>query len=214
MRKSVAALLCILTLSLYGARAYIVNHSYVIDFLPKNSVCEFGERVEMADGYYNNGRMDLSGYYIEIIDTQIVQMESFLAVHEMTKEFLDMVGLSQSNQYLCIVTAVFDYKGTSNPIEKIIDLTSLMLVGPDYYLDYSYEVNWLEGFNPMLQGNSQFTIRNNASIEIELPFPIDTQSLNAVPINYFIKSEPKLLISTYPEEIYLELGEIYLNGVT
>lgn len=205
VKKLLIAALCLIVTVLYGVRVYSVNHSPMLEYMPNKIVNKAGTRVEMAKGYYHIGYADLTGYYLQVESTRLVTTESLLAKYGMTMNDLERLNISPDCQYVYIVTATFDYEGEGDPTKKVVDLSSFKLVGPDYYFDFSTELNLLKGLNPKLDGNYMFAIGSGKPIEVELPFLIKTQSECAVSPEYLAKTKPKLLISTYPDEIYLEL---------
>jgi hypothetical protein len=173
--------------------------------MPNKLFYEPGSRVELPGGFYNIGYADLSGYSVKVIDTRFAVMEDILADNGVTADYLDGISYLENSIYVYIVTAVFEYDGVGDPLNSVIDLSSFKLVGRDYYYDFSTELNELGGINPILGGNYMFSIGSGKAIEIELLFPIDTKSGHSVTLKYLIKTNPKVLISYYPDEIYLEL---------
>jgi hypothetical protein len=166
-----------------------------------------GARVELPGGFYNIGYADLTGYYIRAGGTRLVPMEQLLADNGATADFIDRIGYLKNCQYVYIVTAIFEYEGTGDPLNGVIDLSSFKLVGRDYYFDFNTELNELAGINPVPGGNFMFSIGSGRATEIDLLFPIDTRSGHSVSLEYLIKTDPKVLVSYYPDEIYLELEQ-------
>ena len=90
-------------------------------------------------------------------------------------------------------------------MNNAVDLTSFKLVGDDYYCDFSFEVNSLAGVNPILEGNSMFSIGSGKRIELQMPFLVDSESVNGTSENYLLSHLPKLMVSQYPHEVYVSL---------
>ena len=205
VKKLLTAALCLVAVVLYGVRVYNVNHSPMLASMPNKIVHEAGTRVEMPAGYYNTGYVDLSGYNIQVVGTRLVKAEDILSELGLTKDYYDQIETNKNCQYVYIVTAVFDYDGKGDPTENAIDLSSFKLVGPDYYYNFDTVLNKQDGFNPKLKNNFMFSIGSGKPFEAELPFSIDTESEWAVSPEYLAKTNPKLLISQYPDEVYIEL---------
>lgn len=204
-KKPLIVVSVLLVVVLYGVRVYHVNHSTMLENMPNKIIYEAGTRVEMVAGFYNYGYADLTGYHLQVTGTRLVKTEELLAEYGMSMDYLERMHVTQNFQYTYIVTAVFDYEGDTDPLEKVVDLSYLKVVGLDYYYDFSTEINQLKGVNTKLDGNFMFSIGSGKPIEIELPFLINTESEWSVSPEYLVNSNPKLLISAYPEEIYIEL---------
>lgn len=200
----IITVVCILTI-LYSLRVYSVNHSPNMKYMPTKIVHKVGSRVEMPEGYYFYGYNNLTGYHVAVNDVKIVKTEDILAENEKSSDYLESLYISENFGYVCIISTVFDYDDTGDPTEKYVDLTGFTLVGKDYYFQFSTEINQLKNINTTLDGNHMFSIRSGNPFEVDLVFLIDTESLWAVPIDYLVTSKPMLLLSQYPEEVYLEL---------
>lgn len=57
----------------------------------------------------------------------------------------------------------------------------------------------------MLEGNSMFSIGSGKRIELELPFLVDSESVNGISEKYLLSHTPKLMVSQYPYEVYISL---------
>jgi len=208
LKKLLIISLCLLAAVLYGVRVYNVNHSPILEYMPNKIVNEAGTRVGMPAGYYNTGYVDLSGYNIQVVGTRLAKTEDVLAEIGSSMDFFDQIEANENCQYVYIVTAIFDYDGEGDPTENAVDLSIFKLVGPDYYFNFDTMLNKQDGFNPKLQNNCMFSIGSGKPIEVELPFLIDTESEWSVSPEYLAKTNPKLLISQYPDEVYIELGKL------
>lgn len=207
VKKPLIAALCLLAAVLYGVRVYNVNHSPMLKYMPNKIVHEAGTRVEMPAGFYNIGYTDLTGYNIQVVGTRLVKTEDVLAEIGSSMDYFDQIEANENCQYVYIVTAIFDYDGEGDPTENAVDLSSFKLVGPDYYYNFDTVLNKEDGFNPKLDGNFMFSIGSGKPFKVDLPFFIDTESEWSVSLEYLEKTNPKLLISTYPDEVYIELDK-------
>lgn len=206
-RKYALIISSLILVVLYGVRLYNINHSHVLEYMPNKVIYESGTRVEMPAGYYNNGYADLTGYYLEAIDSRLLKTSDFLSEYGYSMDVLENLYYSQDYQYVFLVTVTFDYEGEGDPTQKVIDLSDFKLVGLDYYFDCSVELNQLNNFNPILNGRHAFAIGSKKQIELTLPFLINTESEWSVSADYLLRSNPKLLISMYPDEVYLSLSK-------
>ena len=100
---------------------------------------------------------------------------------------------------------IFWFDGDNDPLNNAVDLTSFKLVGDDYYCDFSFEVNSLAGVNPILEGNSMFSIGSGKHIELQMPFLVNSESVNGTSEKYLLSHPPKLMVSQYPYEVYVSL---------
>lgn len=205
VKKLLLVALCLLAAVLYCVKVYNVNHSPMLEYMPNKIVHEAGTRVKMPAGFYNIGYSDLSGYNIKVVGTRLIKTEDVLAELGLTLNYFDQIETNENCQYVYIVTAIFDYDGEGDPTENAVDLSSFKLVGPDYYFDFDTVLNKQDGFNPKLDGNFMFSIGSGKPFKVEMPFFIDTESEWSVSPEYLAKTNPKLLISQYPDEVYLEL---------
>ncbi len=207
-RKWIVAALIAALLAAYGYRVYAVNTSEIVKYAsPETIEYKVGEEVELVPGYYNVGYADLSGYHVKVTGARIVKMSDLLAKYGCDDSFYAAADVSRQYQYAYILDAVFWFDGDNDPLKNSIDLSSFELVGSDYYCSFSYEINKLEGFNAILDGNFMFSIGSGKKIELELPFLINSGSVWAVSTDYLLSHPPKLMVSQYPYEVYLSLPD-------
>lgn len=113
--------------------------------------------------------------------------------------------LHHKNQYLLLVHTVFRFNGEDSTEISPINLAEFQVVGPDYTLAAVPELNQLEGFNEVLQGQSLFAITSGKPVEVDIPFFINTGFETGFTLDYISQSNPGLLVTYYPVEkvIYL-----------
>ncbi len=210
-RKWIVAALIAALLAAYGYRVYAVNTSELVKYAsPETIEYKVGEEVELVPGYYNVGYADLSGYHVKVTGARIVKMSELLAKYGCDDSFYDAAGMDavdRQYQYAYILDAVFWFDGDNDPLANAIDLSSFKLVGSDYYCDFSYEIDKIEGFNSILNGNYMFSIGSGKKIELELPFLVNSDSEWAISTDYLLSHPPKLMVSQYPYEVYLSLPD-------
>ena len=88
-----------------------------------------------------------------------------------------------------------------------INLAEFQVVGPDYTLAAVPELNQLEGFNEVLQGQSLFAITSGKPVEVDIPFFINTGFETGITLDYINQSNPGLLVTYYPEEKVISLSD-------
>ena len=208
-RKWIVAAVIVALLVAYGYRVYAVNTSEIVKYAePKTIEYKVGEEVELVPGYYNTGYADLSGYHVKVTGARIVKMSDLLAKYGYDEDdFYDAASVDRQYQHAYILNAVFWFDGDNDPLKNAVDLTSFKLVGSDYYCDFSYEINKIEGYNPILDGNSMFSIGSGKNIELELPFLVNSNSDWAISNDYLLSHPPRLMVSQYPYEVYLSLPD-------
>lgn len=205
-RKWIIGVAMVFLLIGYVYRVYTVNTSDAVKYAtPTVLKYQSSEAVELRPGYYNIGYIDLSGYYINVTGARIQKMSDFLAAIGCDDSFYDAQGINRKYQYVYLVDATFWFDGDNDPLNNVVDLTSFKLVGDDYYCDFSFEVNSLAGVNPVLEGNSMFSIGSGKRIGLQMPFLVDSESVNGTSENYLLSHPPKLMVSQYPYEVYISL---------
>ena len=65
--------------------------------------------------------------------------------------------------------------------------------------------------NEVLRGNHMFSLRDGIEVNIQLPFIVDIDSEWSLNMEYVTKSSPKLLISRYPYELYINIESFLLQ---
>lgn len=205
-RRWILAALGLLLLAGYWYRVYGVNTSEVVQYAqPVTLNYSFNEAVELVPGYYNTGYADLSGYYIIVTGSHIVKTDDYLASAGFDDSFYEDNDVARKYQYLYIVDATFYFDGEGDPLEQAVDLTSFRLVGEDYYCNFSYEINGLGEINPILGENSMFSIGSGKTIELHLPFLVESGFPWGVSVDDLLADPPKLMVSEYPYEVYISL---------
>lgn len=206
MKKSAVIAMMIVTVILSTLRIYSVNHSEAIDYVPKKIVYPAGTPVELREGFYNVGHADLRGYYVRVDDSYVLSIDTVLEESGLEKDYLDQIGMSKTIADIFIIEATFSFEGKNNPLDNAIDLSSFRLVGPDYYVFFNTDINMMKNFNPTLQGNYMFSIGSGKEIKLRLPFEIENRGTEKFTADYVLSSNPMLLVSQYPEEVYIELN--------
>lgn len=144
-------------------------------------------------------------YYISVTGAHIEKMADYLAAHGSDESFYDTQDVDRTYRYVYIVDATFWFDGDNDPLKNVVDLSSFKLVGDDYYCNFSFEANSLTGVNPVLEGNSMFSIGSGKRIDLQLPFLVDSESVNGLSEKYLLSHPPKLMVSQYPYEVYISL---------
>ena len=205
-RKLIIGVTLAILLICYGYRVYKVNTSDIVEYAkPITLKYQVNEAVELKPGYYNIGYADLSGYYICVTGAHIEKMADYLAAHGSDESFYDTQDVDRTYRYVYIVDATFWFDGDNDPLKNVVDLSSFKLVGDDYYCNFSFEANSLTGVNPVLEGNSMFSIGSGKRIDLQLPFLVDSESVNGLSEKYLLSHPPKLMVSQYPYEVYISL---------
>lgn len=119
-------------------------------------------------------------------------MSDFLAAIGCDDSFYDAQGIDRKYQYVYLVDATFWFDGDNDPLNNVVDLTSFKLVGDDYYCDFSFEVNSLAGVNPVLEGNSMFSIGSGKRIGLQMPFLVDSSPSMALQKTIFCHTHQSL----------------------
>ncbi len=211
-RKWIVAVVIAALLAAYGYRVYAVNTSEIVKYAePETIEYKVGETVDLMPGYYNTGYVDLSGYHVKVTGARIVKISDILEKYGCAEEDFydapDVDRVDRQYQYAYVLDAVFWFDGDNDPLKNAIDLSNFKLVGDDYYSDFSYEINKIEGYNASLDGNCMFSIGSGKKIELELPFLVNSDSVWAVSVDYLLSHPPRLLTSQYPYEVYLSLPD-------
>ncbi len=190
---------------LYIIRVYNINHSEILDYLPQTANHNMHEVVAIPSGYYNQGYVDMSGYFMEVRGCNLIRLTDLSSEGFIQQNEMPLVPHTDSCEYVLLVTAVFHFEGTGDPLEGVIDLSNFSVVGSDYYINYSSEFNELALLNKFLNGSSQFSIASSKNIEVILPFLIPGESPWKIEPEYIKNDDISLLFSRYPQEEYIDL---------
>lgn len=204
MRKAilwgVLALVCLVG----GLRVYQVNTADFISLFPQRQYFSAGEPVPLEQGHYYFTSYDWTGYTIEVTGSTVVSTDDFLKEHNAPENFLEDLNLRDDlhhkNQYLLLVHTVFRFDGEDSTEKSPINLAEFQIVGPDYTLAAVPELNQLEGFNEVLQGQSLFAITSGKPVEVDIPFFVNTGFETGLSLEYLNHSSPGLLVTYYPVE--------------
>lgn len=202
MKKVCIVVAGLLLLFLAGFRIYSVNTREYLQYYPEKAVYDMGTPIPMNTGLYYFATHDNDGYFVEVEGTQLLSMDAFLAENDQTEAYPADNGIHDSFGLVCLVDVTIFYDSTADPSEKIVDLYEFRVVGPDFYCQFSPELNRISKANRVLQGNSSFAITSGKPLHLQLPFLVATQGESAITEEYFRKSEPKLLVTYYPVESY------------
>lgn len=209
MRKVVLCGVLALACLLGGFRIYQVNTAGFITLFPQRQYFSTGEPVPLEKGHYYFTSYDWTGYTVEVTGSTVESTDDFLQEHNAPENFLEDLNLRDNlhhkNQYLLLVHTVFQFNGEDSTEKSPINLAEFQVVGPDYTLAAVPELNQLEGFNEVLQGQSLFAITSGKPVEVDIPFFINTGFETGFTLDYISQSNPGLLVTYYPVEkvIYL-----------
>lgn len=202
-----ACILCVIRIEKVNRAPWIEKYAA--------SIVLYDESMEVAlpsEWYYYSGHEALSGYYMRVLQTELVSMDTFLAEHDITLEELNELSPFGPDPhfsdygYIYIITAEFGNRDFANNADYHIELDNFLLVGADYWIAPSTEqINRLPSFNEELGGSSAFGIASDHEVMFQIPYLIDTRSESSLSIDYLLSSSPKLLVGYYPDEIYIEL---------
>ncbi len=212
-RKWIVAAVIVALLAAYGYRVYAVNTSEIVKYaMPETIEYQVGEAVELVPGYYNAGYADLSGYHVKVTGARIVKISDILKKYGCDEDDFYDTGdpfdsVDRQYQHAYVLDAVFWFDGDNDPLANAIDLSNFKLVGSDYYCNFSYTINKIEGYNPILDGNCMFSIGSGKNIELELPFLVNSDFYWSISPDYLMSHPPKLMVSQYPYEVYLALPD-------
>lgn len=203
MKKIMCIVLPILLL-LAGIRIAVINID-VQNKVPSKEVFPFGAVVPLGETYFFHEGEVVDGYTIEVKKSDLMTMDEFLNLYNQTSQYLIDTQFSDWFDHVYLLNVTFTNESNDYYGEQGVDLFHYKLVGPDYYLQVFEEL--LDIANPKLQGGIKFTMEKGKSIDIALPFSINTQSETATSIEYVQRTKPRLLVSQYPTKIYLEISE-------
>ena len=215
MRAKTVALFLIVTLmvTLCSWRIYAVNHQdWIAQCSPEQVIYDESAEVPLSDGvYYISGRQNLEGYYVQVTGTELVPSERLLSEYDMTWD--DLVAFGYQNveeykayQYVYIITVIFHNENWETPSEDYILLDDFLLTGSDYYeFPASFDICHIPAFNPELGGSTSFSIGSSRTIEIKIPYLIKCDSITDKYIQHILTNQQRLLITTYPKEVYISL---------
>lgn len=199
------------------ARIYAVNHQqWIKDYQSVEVVYNSEEDVALTDGFYFIGFSDYNGYHVKLLDAELVELDSLLKEYDYSMDSLISQGVidDYSNfEYVCIVT--MQIYNTEWVTEQSIPLylDNFLLIGPDSYISPSVEgIHAIPGFDPELGQLTGFYLKSDRTIEIKVPYLIKTKSDGAISLNYFLNNSYRILLSTYPQETYIELSNIALRN--
>ena len=214
-KRKIVTVLCVSLVSVLCAiRIYAVNHqAWVEKYNAKTVVYENETLVDMPDAYYYiYGKKDLSTYQIRITGTKLVPTETILADNKMTWADLASMGDKSEDEYkkygyVYFITAQFNNTTWENAEQQdLISLDDLVLVGPDYWVfAATRDINLIPGVNPEMYGADSFGIGREGTVEINIPYLLQGESIDSNQMKHFLKYSPRLLVSSYPDMIYLDL---------
>lgn len=212
IRRKRIGLIALAVLLLIAGRIWKVNHSQSIKkYMADVMVYDVGSEIALPDASYYWDAADLEGYHMCVTETEIVNTESFLARYDMTLEELKELSADEAASFddeklVYMVTVKFWNTKWNEESDVTILLDNFVLIGSDFYvLPATNSINRIVGFNSELNGASSFSIQSDRVFEVVLPYLIDTESETAVSLDDLLDSELKLLITVYPEELYLKL---------
>ncbi len=214
MRKFAWGAGAVLLAVVFAVRIWAVNHSpYLEKYKAGRVEYEEGSEVELPNAAYYVDTADLTGYHMKITDTKLMKTADFLAQYGMTAE--DLKTYFPEDDTVCedygliyLVAAEFTNDRWAEPSDYSLILDNFLLVGTDYYVQPATgSIGQIPGFNPELEGASAFSIGSSRVFTVTIPYLLDTESESRISLDYFLASHPRLLLTVYPEERYLELPE-------
>lgn len=216
MKKRWILLCALLVVSAACAvRIAMVNHADWLEaYAAKTVIYEEGAEVPLlSENYFFTGEKNLEGYTLRVDKTELIPTETLLAQYGMTLDDLtklkfpgmeDKVDMSVY-EYVYIVTASFWNQDFENNQKYTICLMDHPVVGPDYLINADMGgVLAIPGFNEDFRGIT-FGIKSDRVVTLRIPYLINTRSESAISIDYLLSTSPRLLIASYPDEVYLEL---------
>lgn len=210
MRKAILCGVLALVCLLGGFRIYQVNTADFITLFPQRQYFSTGEPVPLEQGHYYFTSYDWTGYTVEVTGSTVVSTDDFLKEHNAPENFLEDLNLRDDlhhkNQYLLLVHTVFQFDGKDSTEKSPINLVEFQIVGPDYTLAAVPELNQLEGFNEVLQGQSLFAITSGKPVEVDIPFFVNTGFETGLSLDYLNHSNSGLLVTYYPVEKVISLS--------
>lgn len=216
MKKICCIVASLFVVALVALRIYQVNHQeWIQRYAAEIVVHEESETVAMPNAfYYMSGERNLSGYHIRAKKTELMSVAEFLDVYDITEgdfaKLLEEGGeYYEEYRYLYLVTVEIyndEWQKVEDEGMDSVSLDDFVLVGPDYWeFTRTRDVNRVPNFNPELYGASRFGIASERIFEITLPYLIKSTSTDDSYAQHILKYPPKLLISSYPTAIYMEL---------
>lgn len=170
-------------------------------------------RIELQDTMFFNGYAELSGYSMEVLDFTISHTAEFLEKYNVSRDETIVQGSVQlywdeeyCERYDHIAIVTCRSRRDSSEATDPVMLNNFLLVGGDFYLYPSFDtLGHIAGFNEELNGAEGFVLLPDCEVTVQIPYLIDTKSDQAISLRHVEKSYLKLLISLYPEEVYLGL---------
>lgn len=205
-RRLILIIAVLLLASLYMYRVYQVNNSPLLEYVPRVQEYSMGQDVSIPSGFYNRGYLDQTGYYINVTDSGMYRIDDLYELGFISEDAQKYIETIINDEWIIIVSATFHFEGNGDPLVGVIDMSDYKLVGPDYYIDCSTELNELAIFNQFLAGSSAFSIGSGKDIEVQIPFLIDEDSPQAIKPDFIINHKLSLLLSRYPDETYVVLN--------
>lgn len=204
-RRLILFIAVLLLASLYMYRLYQVNNSPLLEYVPRVQEYSMGQDISIPSGFYNRGYLDQTGYYVNVTGSGMYRIDDLYELGFISEDAQKYFKTITNDEWIIIVSATFHFEGDSDPLAGVIDMSDYKLVGPDYYIDCSTELNELAIFNQFLAGSSSFSIGSGKDIEVQIPFLIDADSAQAIEPDFIINHKLSLLLSRYPDETYVAL---------
>jgi hypothetical protein len=209
---SIGFIVILLAISLI-LRIWFVNNNEPITMYKSNIVrYDSEEEVRLLNESYYNDTVNLSGYRIKVLDYKIQKTDDFLKEYGVNwidvgvPEILNFYGgdkYYKKYTYIAIVTlSFFNESDIADPVM----LNNFLIVGNDYYLYPDMDtIGCIPEFNEVLNGMTGFKLASGNTVDIQIPYLIDTESENCLELDYLLDSNPSVLLSIYPDEVYLAL---------
>lgn len=194
----------------YITMLYITNTQSCLSLSPIVEIYEPNQNVQMRNGFYNLGYSELDEYEICLTSVTVGEAKDIMPLLYVQEQTDNINPISPGNPII-LVDLTVKYESQKNPIGGVIDLSNFLIVGTDYYIHCSPYVVENAKLNEVLRGNHMFSLRDGIEVNIQLPFIVDIDSEWSLNMEYVTKSSPKLLISRYPYELYINIESFLLQ---
>jgi hypothetical protein len=195
MKKIIILSLSLVVLAAWGIRVYNVNANAE---KPQIEVYKKGTVVDIGENYIENDSELVNGYTVQILSSELVNADEYLAEIGMNKE-----ELSFGDDTLGFYIVKVKIENVSNDFvnEGGINFLFWDLQGDRYRLTLDDEV--FKFLNPATNGSTGFSLNKGKPMEFTVPY--DILAPHKISFSELKKSPPKMLISSYPIRKKLEI---------
>lgn len=217
-RWKMGYIMILILVSVCTIRIWNVNHSDLVEkHKAETKIYPEGTTVELSNATYYLDVAQLEGYHMKVTESRILETREFLDQYGMTVQELEKISKDEFFDFtkvglINLVKAEFYNDNWEKESGSPVLLDNFLLVGDDYYfVPDTMSINMIEEFNPELKNNPAFFIQSNRTLEIIIPYAICTEGETGVSLSDLLEDELKLLITTYPKEIYLKIPKPILS---